>query len=166
MTTIVPVTPQNVAICKSVRLVALRETPTAFGATYAKESQLTDTDWVNRAINWNGEKGIMLLAMDGAEACGMAGCYLHQEDPTCAQLVSMWTAPEHRRHGVGRLLVNEVLTWAQQRNARALFLTVTSSNEPAILFYEGLGFTRTGRTEPYPNDPALSEYEMSRPTSP
>jgi ribosomal protein S18 acetylase RimI-like enzyme len=37
-----------------------------------------------------------------------------------------------------------------------------SNNEPAILFYQRLGFARTGRTEPYPNDPALIEYEMSR----
>jgi len=32
-----------------------------------------------------------------------------------------------------------------------------------MAFYERLGFIRTGRTEPYPNDPALIEYEMSRP---
>jgi ribosomal protein S18 acetylase RimI-like enzyme len=40
---------------------------------------------------------------------------------------------------------------------------VTSNNEPAIRFYERLGFTRTGRTEPYPNDPGVIEYEMLRP---
>jgi ribosomal protein S18 acetylase RimI-like enzyme len=44
-----------------------------------------------------------------------------------------------------------------------LQLMVTSINEPAIGFYERLGFTRTGRTEPYPNDPTVIEYEMSRP---
>jgi len=40
---------------------------------------------------------------------------------------------------------------------------VTSNNEPAILFYQRLGFTLTGRTAPYANDPALLEFEMSRP---
>jgi ribosomal protein S18 acetylase RimI-like enzyme len=39
---------------------------------------------------------------------------------------------------------------------------VTSINEPAIRFYERLGFARTGRTEPYPNDQAVIEYEMAR----
>jgi ribosomal protein S18 acetylase RimI-like enzyme len=40
---------------------------------------------------------------------------------------------------------------------------VTSRNDAAMRFYERLGFKRTGRTEPYPDDPALVEYEMARP---
>jgi ribosomal protein S18 acetylase RimI-like enzyme len=90
---------------------------------------------------------------------------LNEQDSTRAQLVSMWTAPAHRQRGVGRLLVNEVLNWASSRNALTLLLMVTSNNEPAIRFYERLGFTRTGRTEPHPNDPAVFEYEMSQPVS-
>jgi len=75
----------------------------------------------------------------------------------------MWTAPAHRQRGIGGLLVNGILGWAGPRGVRTLQLMVTSNNEPAILFYQRLGFTRTGRTEPYPNDPAVIEYEMSRP---
>jgi ribosomal protein S18 acetylase RimI-like enzyme len=41
-----------------------------------------------------------------------------------------------------------------------LILTVTSVNHGAIRFYERLGFRKTGKTEPYPNDPAIFEYEM------
>jgi ribosomal protein S18 acetylase RimI-like enzyme len=82
-------------------------------------------------------------------------------DPTRAHLISMWTAPTHREQGIGRLLVKEVFTWAHRRNARTLLLMVTSNNEPAIRFYERLGFSRTGPTEPYPNDQAVLEYEMS-----
>jgi ribosomal protein S18 acetylase RimI-like enzyme len=111
----------------------------------------------------NGERGVGFLAMDGETACGIAGSFLDQNDSTRAQLISMWTAPTHRQQGIGRRLVKEVLNWAHRRNARTLLLTVTSNNEPAIRFYERLGFTRTGRTEPYPNDPAVLEYEMSRP---
>jgi ribosomal protein S18 acetylase RimI-like enzyme len=75
----------------------------------------------------------------------------------------MWTAPTHRKRDIGRLLVKQVAKWARQRGADVLLLMVTSGNEPAMLFYQQLGFSRTGRTEPYPNDPALIEYEMSRP---
>jgi len=60
-------------------------------------------------------------------------------------------------------LVNEVLNWARRQDARTLLLMVTSNNDPAISFYRRLGFTHTGRTEPYPNDPARAEVEMSRP---
>jgi ribosomal protein S18 acetylase RimI-like enzyme len=71
-------------------------------------------------------------------------------------------APTHRQQGIGRLLVDEILKWAARRKARILQLMVTSNNEPAILFYERLGFARTGSTKPCPNDPAVSEYEMSK----
>ena len=39
---------------------------------------------------------------------------------------------------------------------------VTSCNEGAIRFYEGLGFAKTGRVQPYPNDPRLVEHEMGK----
>jgi ribosomal protein S18 acetylase RimI-like enzyme len=39
---------------------------------------------------------------------------------------------------------------------------VTSNNGAGLHFYQRLGFTRTGGTEPYPNDPALIEIEMMR----
>jgi ribosomal protein S18 acetylase RimI-like enzyme len=156
------ITPQNALIFKAVRLRALQDTPSAFGSTYAKESQLTEADWIKRAIQWNGERGAGFLAIDSGAACGIAGSFLDQDDATRAPLISMWTAPTHRQRGVGRLLVSELFGWARRRAVHTLQLMVVSNNEPAILFYQRLGFTRTGRTEPYPNDPALIEYEMSR----
>lgn len=163
MMAIEPITEPNTWLLKAVRLRALQDAPHAFSSTYAEESQLSDSDWIKRVERWNGESRAGFLAMDEGTACGMAGSFLDQYDPTRAQLISMWTAPTHRQRGVGRLLVNEVLHWAQGGHARILQLMVTSNNEPAIRFYQRLGFTRTGRTEPYPNDPAVIEYEMSRP---
>ena len=158
-----PITAQNASIFRAARLRALQDTPLAFGSTYAKESLLTDADWVQRAAQWNGEKKILYLAMDGDSACGIGGSSLHEGDAARAHVISMWTAPSHRQQGIGRMLVNEILGWARLRGARTLQLMVTSSNEPAIAFYQRLEFMLTGRTEPYPNDPALIEYEMSRP---
>jgi hypothetical protein len=43
-----------------------------------------------------------------------------------------------------------------------LLLMVTSKNSTAIRFYEQCGFAMTGNTGPYPNDPALFEYEMAK----
>jgi len=161
MITIEPITPRNAPLFKDVRLRALQDTPRAFGSTYAEESQLSDADWMNRTLRWNGERGVGFLAIDSAVPCGIAGSFLNEQDRTRAQLISMWTAPAHRRRGVGRLLVNAILDWGRFRHAQTLLLMVTSINEPAIRFYERLGFTRTGRTEPYPNDPTVLEYEMS-----
>lgn len=166
MITIERVSVENALILKTTRLRALQDTPLAFGSTYAKEAESTDADWVERATKWSdGEKSIVFLAMDGSDVCGIAGSYLIPEDMTRAQLVSMWTAPTHRRHGIGRRLVYEVIGWARSRGAEYLQLNVTSIDAGAISFYERLGFAMTGRTKPYPNDPALMDHEMSRPIS-
>jgi ribosomal protein S18 acetylase RimI-like enzyme len=161
-----PITQANASAFKTVRLRALKEAPYAFGSTYAKESQFADSEWQTRVERMNGHKGIGFLAMDGEDACGIVGSFLDQDDPTRAHLISMWTAPSHRQQGIGRLLVREVIEWARSRNAHTVVLMVTSNNEPAIQFYERLGFIRTGRTEPYPNDPRVLEYEMSRSAGP
>ena len=163
MITLEPITAQNALVFKAARLRALQDTPSAFGSTYAKESQLTDADWVTRAAKWNGDRSILYLAMDAGAAVGIAGSYLDHDDATRAHLISMWTAPTHRQRGIGRLLVNEIIDWARLRDARTVQLMVVSSNEPAISFYQRMGFAHTGHTEPYPNDPALIEYQMSRP---
>jgi len=153
---------ENLHIFRAVRLRALEESPAAFGSTFARESLFTQDEWLARAMRWNGELGIGYLAMEDGAGCGIAGGFLDANDSTKAELVSMWTAPTHRQCGVGRLLVNAVIDWARLRGAKSIQLMVTSGNESAIEFYGRLGFTKTGRTEPYPNDPALFECEMIR----
>jgi ribosomal protein S18 acetylase RimI-like enzyme len=74
----------------------------------------------------------------------------------------MWVAPGYRRRGIGQLLVDEIANWARSRHVRSLELMVTSVNDSATRFYERLGFQRTGRTEPYPHNSTVLEYEMSK----
>lgn len=160
MISIEPITRENALVFRDTRLRALQDTPTAFGSTYAQEARLTDEDWRARADDWNGDGSTKLLALDSGKPCGIIGCFLDHEDSSRAHLVSMWVSSSRRRCGVGRVLVQAVLDWARAKTARDMFLTVTSNNDSAILFYQAQGFSLTGRTEPYPNDPDLCEYEM------
>jgi len=162
MITIESITAQNVLTFKTARLAALRDAPSAFGSTYARESQFSDAVWLDRASKSTSERSAGYLAMDGASSCGIAWVTGDNQDPSVAWVVSMWVAPTHRRRGVGRLLINTIVTWARDRAIRTLKLMVTSNNDPAICFYQRLGFKATGNTEPYPNDPMLVENEMSR----
>jgi ribosomal protein S18 acetylase RimI-like enzyme len=155
------ITKKNVLAFKTVRLWALEDSPSAFGSTYTREAAFPDSEWLTRAAKMNGDKRIGFLAMDNGAGCGMAAGFRDEQDSTRAQLVSMWVAPAYRRTGVGRLLVTAIREWARNRGVRTLHLMVTSCNQNAIKFYERNGFSMTGRTEPYPNDPALTEYEMS-----
>jgi ribosomal protein S18 acetylase RimI-like enzyme len=155
------ITPQTALVFKDVRLRALRDAPTAFSSTYAKESELTDEEWMKRSVRWSSNGSAMFLAMDGAVGCGIVGAY-EEEQATHAHVISMWVAPEFRRAGVGKALIDAVVEWAASRSKPELKLMVTSVNPGAIAFYESLGFRKTGNTAVYPNDAAITEYEMVR----
>jgi ribosomal protein S18 acetylase RimI-like enzyme len=156
------ITPADVTLFRIVRLRALQDTPSAFSATYAEECRLADTDWISRIAQWSGSASTTYIAMEADAACGIAGGYLEQSDRSRAHLVSMWVAPSHRRLGIGAKLVDAIIDWARGQNARTLELIVTSNNDVAINFYTRLGFTFTGKTSPYRNDPALTDQEMIR----
>jgi len=162
MATLHQITPSLASSYKAVRLRALQDTPAAFGSTYARESQFTDADWQQRTANLCTPRSIGYLAHHHDEYYGIAVAFLNEQDPQHAELMSMWVAPEHRRTSTGRLLVDTIQSWARSTGAHTLQLMVTSKNLAAIAFYERLGFTPTGRTEPYPPNPALTQFEMSK----
>jgi ribosomal protein S18 acetylase RimI-like enzyme len=162
MVTLHQITPTLSASYKTVRLRALQDTPSAFGSTYARESQFTEADWHVRAANLCTPHSIGYLVYHQDEYCGIAAGFLDKEVPQNADLVSMWVAPNHRRTGTGKLLVNAIESWVRLCAAHTLRLMVTNNNLAAMSFYMRLRFTITGRTEPYPNDPNLIEYEMSK----
>jgi GNAT superfamily N-acetyltransferase len=154
------ITPQTALVFKDVRLRALRDAPTAFSSTHAKESQYPDEEWLKRSVRWSSDGFVAFLAMDGDVGCGIVGAY--EENAPCAQVISMWVDRESRRAGVGKMLIDAVLDWARSRGVQELKLMVTSINDGAIAFYEHMGFRMTGKTEAYPNDATMIEYEMAR----
>ena len=165
MPELIPITPQLAELYKEVRLRALQADPFGFGSTYAREAQFADEVWHERITRFDGIQKIGFLALDAGKLCGLVGCFLDEQDPTQATVISMWVAPSHRGTGLSSTLLDAIRTWAHSRGASTLRLTVVSSNNTAIKFYERYGFTKTGRTEPYPNDPQLFEFEMTRPTT-
>ena len=91
---------------------------------------------------------------------GIAGGYREEIGSTEVHLVSMWTAPEVRRTGLGRLLVGAVIDWAADTGASSVGLWVTRGNAPAQLLYESMGFRETGEHQPLPSDPCADEVRM------
>lgn len=156
---------EKLDLYRQTRLAALKDTPMAFGSTYAKESAFDESTWRERVIRNRSDQCCCYLAMDdesGSDlAAGIAGAFV-ESDPTRATLFSMWVAPDYRRNGVGVQLVNACIDWCRARNIKTMDLLVTDWNAGAIRFYERLGFRMTGKTEPYPNDPKMVEFEMAR----
>ena len=62
------------------------------------------------------------------------------------------THTEHRRKGIGKLLLKSALDEAREEGARRAFLEVRESNDAAQAMYEGFGFKITGRRPRYYRD--------------
>lgn len=162
MIRIEPVTLELLDVYRETRLAALKETPLAFGSTFAGESRFTTAQWVARVTRSTTDAACTYLAFDGNVCCGLAGAFRDEDHPGRATLVSMWVAPSHRRRGIGETLVSACVDWCRSRSLESIDLLVTDWNTGAMALYERLGFRMTGQSEPYPNDPKHVEYQMAR----
>jgi GNAT superfamily N-acetyltransferase len=151
----------DASLLRAVRLAALRDAPFAFASTFEAEAARGDDEWEVRA-RWGatGEERATFLAYDDHRAIGLVGAYRADPDARDVELVSMWTDPLARRHGVARALGQAAVEWAAATGARTMKLWVTRGNEPARLLYESLGFAETGEYQPLPSDPCKDEVRM------
>ena len=149
---------------RDIRLRALRDAPAAFASTYDEEAARPAEAWSAAAAGRSTGAGdaTFVAVLDGLWV-GLVGGYRDTRWPGAVQLVSMWTAPEVRRAGVGRALVEAVVAWAEDTGADRVDLWVTAGNEPAYRLYESLGFRTTADVQPLPSDPCQNEVRMTRP---
>jgi GNAT superfamily N-acetyltransferase len=155
------VRPGDASVLKEVRLAALLDSPFAFGSTYAAEVSRTEEHWMHRAmLASTGCATALFLAWKDGRAVGIAGGYRPDPSIDDIELVSMWTAPDARRTGLGCLLVQAVIDWATEIGSSAVGLWVTRGNAPATALYESLGFRETGEYQPLPSDPCKDELRM------
>jgi ribosomal protein S18 acetylase RimI-like enzyme len=156
------IAPSDGLVLKDIRLRALRQAPEAFAQSAAEVENDPDEEWIAWATELAADDGdsVVFLAL-GAEAppIGMAGAYLHPHE---AEVVvwGVWVDPAARGAGWGRRLMERVIEWAQNQNRSRLALWVTSTSEPALCLYRGLGFEEVGETRPHPQFPSIVETAM------
>jgi ribosomal protein S18 acetylase RimI-like enzyme len=135
----------EVDLLRDIRLRALKDAPLAFSSSYAREAAFEPAEWERRAReNAAGERSVAFVV---EPAAGMAVGALDAGDPELAYLYAMWVAPEARRGGAGRALVDAVVAWATQRGARRITTSVTEGNAAATALYAGAGFVDTGERD-------------------
>lgn len=66
-----------------------------------------------------------------------------------ADVLTLTVSPNHRRHGVGRALLKELISWAMERSAPAIYLEVREGNEEASPLYLSEGFQPISRRSNY-----------------
>jgi ribosomal-protein-alanine N-acetyltransferase len=70
-----------------------------------------------------------------------------------AEVLTLATAPEMRRRGIGRALLAAAIVAARTRGAEAIFLEAASDNVAALALYDGNGFSQVGVRRAYYSRP-------------
>ncbi|RFA11273.1 ribosomal-protein-alanine N-acetyltransferase [Subtercola boreus] len=80
---------------------------------------------------------------DAAELSGYAGL-MSARGASDADIQTIAVAPDARRQGLGRLMMEALIAEAVSRGARRLFLEVRADNPGAQTLYDDLGFAPIG----------------------
>ncbi|MGN1372485.1 MAG: ribosomal protein S18-alanine N-acetyltransferase [Candidatus Coproplasma sp.] len=89
------------------------------------------------ASSFENSQYSMFVAEEGGEVAGY-GC-ISVSFENC-DLENVLVAEEYRRSGVGRRILNELISEAKSRGAENMFLEVRVSNAPAMRLYLSSGF--------------------------
>lgn len=113
-----PVSASDLVNYRNMRLLALQLDPSSFGSTYENEVQFTEAQWRERldsplihvliARAGGGEwVGVVRMVAPGLPDVPGQPANLRSDFWVCG----MWVHPEHRRNGVGKLLLGTGLRW-------------------------------------------------------
>ncbi len=132
---------------RDLRFRALADSPDSFAGTLEDEQTQADTEWAD-IIGRTADhpRGNLWFATQGPDRVGMMFARI-TEDFSLLEIGAMWVAPEVRRHGAGRLLIDAAFAWARTHRVPRAGLWVTEQNTAAVAFYEAAGFTPTMETK-------------------
>ena len=133
-------TSADAAAYREIRLAGLRDSPEAFGSTFARESTQPLTWFCDRLGN-----SAVYGAFDSVALLGVAGLAIRQGEKERHKglLWGMYVRSDARKAGVGRQLVEAVIEHARA-HVEVIQLSVVSDNEPARRLYASLGFVEYG----------------------
>lgn len=144
-------TAEDWADLRAIRVAALTDSPSAFGASLERELDYDEERW----RSWPESCGVF-LGRRGDEPVAIAG---GQPDRDEVKLISVWARPSVRGGGAGAAVVRAVIDWAAGRRVTAW---AVDNNERALSLYGRLGFVHTGRDRAHPNHDAVREVELER----
>lgn len=130
---------------RALRLQALTECPTAFGATPASERALGDAQILSRFGSTPGQAMWGGFDADG-RLCATLGMYREQGEKTAhkGNLFAMYVAAAARGQGLARRLLETAVEHGRALNLRQLMLGCNVGNGNALRLYKQAGFSEYG----------------------
>jgi ribosomal protein S18 acetylase RimI-like enzyme len=133
--------PSDAAQWREIRLAALHSAPEAFGQTLEHASSQS-FEHFERAVS--GAHPIFAADIGGV-LVGSAGFYVMDGSKVSHRgvLWGMFVAPEHRKAGIGKALIEAVINYARGR-VDQVHLNVVADNTGAYRLYRRMGFQAYG----------------------
>lgn len=130
----------DVIAFRDLRLEALQTYPDAFGSTHETEGSRPLSYFVERI-----EKNVVLGGFGHTELAGMIGFYQQSgpKDQHKGVIWGMYVKPRWRGSGLASALLNAIIELSKMQ-VEQIQLTVVTTNQRAIRFYEASGFRAYG----------------------
>jgi len=140
--------PDEWANYKALRLRSLADSPDAFGKTLAEEQKRSDAEWSSRLLSGvQSDTDLPLIAEVNGQPVGLAWGRIEESKPDTANLYQVWVAPNHRSKGIGRVLLETIIAWAETKHVSYLELGVTFRDGPALRLYKRYRFLPVGKPQ-------------------
>ena len=146
--------PHQGELLRELRRRALQDAPNAFLENYDDVSKHPIERWEASAKKHaTSPHSANFFGFLEGELLGMVGAYVSEGEPDIVNLCAMWVAPEARQKGLGQALVERVLIWAKDAQAKKVCLWVNTENVTAKKFYRSCGFNNTEVTQVFSAKP-------------
>lgn len=152
--TIAPATVLDVADIMHLVNNAYRGETAKKGWTH--EANLLDgirTDAQSLTDLFSDKKAILLKSIHAAHQ--LVGCVYLKGIEDKLYLGMLTVKPTLQGRGIGKQLLHAAEAYAKDMNYKAIVMTVISVRHELIDWYQRHGYTPTGQTEPFPDDPRL-----------
>ena len=154
---ITPLTADEWALFRALRLRALAESPDAFSPTLAETEQIDETTWRDIAARFASGRGVLLIARPDF---GLMSATIDKHN--IGHIGAMWVSPEARDRRIGAQLLDLGISHLETQGASIIELSVTETNTRAQALYQSRGFTMTGKDEPLREGSPLRNLFMRR----
>lgn len=107
------------------------------------EKQLFSRPWSERAFQQAimEQDTLFVVVLDGNTIVGYSGMYCSSPE---GEITNVAVAPSRHGQGIGRMLLEYLLSQAKERGICRIILEVRISNRRAIRLYENMGFQNCG----------------------
>ncbi len=127
----------------------------------AIEQQIFSLPWSEKSFldACTTQENVYLVCRMNGHIAGYCGMWTVLGE---GNITNVAVAPEYRRQGIAKALLQELESCAKEKSVTVFFLEVRESNTGAIALYEQLGFSNIGKRKRFYERPVEDAIVMSK----